>query len=106
MTLALSALPCPDSPLRRIDARWKLAGLVLLPLVVACLRHVVPAAVALGGTLLLAVLGRLPPRWFLTRLGAAALFLSPFVFSLPFLLRGRDTPLIVGPLVLPYGLGV
>lgn len=106
MTFALSALPCPESPLRRIDPRWKLAGLVLLTLAAACLRHLAPASVALGGTLLLAALGRLPPRWFLTRLGAAALFLTPFVVSLPFLVRGRDVSLALGPLALPYGFGV
>jgi cobalt/nickel transport system permease protein len=106
MTLALSALPCPDSPLRRVDPRWKLAGLVLLTLISACLRHLAPAVVALIITLLLAALGRLPPRWFLTRLGAAALFLCPFVISLPFLVRGRDAVLSFGPLAVPYGLGV
>jgi len=106
MTLAFSALPCPDSPLRQIDPRWKLAGLVLLTVVVACLRHLTPAFVALGGTLVLAALARLPARWFLTRLGAVALFLAPFVASLPFLLRPRDVGVSLGTLVVPHGLGI
>src|SRR5215831_2522706 len=106
MTLALSALPCPDSPLRRIDPRWKLAGLVLLTVVIACLRHLAPAAVAFGTTLFLALLGRLPARWFVARLGAAAIFLSPFVVALPLLLRDREASASLGPLIVPYGLGV
>jgi cobalt/nickel transport system permease protein len=106
MTLALSALPCPDSPLRRVDPRWKLAGLVFFTVAAACLRHLAPAAVALGAALFLAFLGRLPARWFSARLGAAALFLSPFVVSLPLLLGHREASLPLGPLIVPYGLGV
>ena len=106
MTLALSALPCPDSPMRRIDARWKLAGFVLLAVVTACLRNLAPAAVAFGGTLFLAALGRLQARWFFTRLGAAGLFLAPFVVALPLLLRDRDPFASLGTLIVPYGLGV
>jgi cobalt/nickel transport system permease protein len=104
--LAFSALPCPDSPLRWMDPRWKLAGLLLLTVVTACLRHLLPAAVAFGGALLLAALGRLPSRWYWTRLVAAALFLSPFVVWLPFLLRDRDAALSLGNLAVPYGLGL
>src|SRR6266704_3002123 len=91
MTVAFSALPCPDSSLRRLDPRWKLAGLVLLTVATACLRQPDSAALALAGALTLAVLGRLPPRWFLARLGVAALFLSPFVASLPLLVHRPDT---------------
>jgi cobalt/nickel transport system permease protein len=106
MTLGLSALPCPDSPLRRIDPRWKLAGLVLLTVVTACLRHLMPAAVAFGAALFLAALGRLPARWYWTRLGVAALFLSPFVTLLPFLVHQRDGGLLLGSLAVPYGVGL
>ncbi len=106
MTFSLSVLPSPDSPLRRLDPRWKLAGLVFAAVVAACLRHVGPAAVALFGALMLAVVGRLPARWLLTRLGAALLFFIPFVLSLPFLLRSRETALSIGPWDIPYGLGV
>ena len=106
MTVAFTALPCPDSLLRRIDPRWKLAGLLLLTLATACLRLPNSAAIALLVALALAALGRLPPRWFLARLGAAALFLSPFVLSLPFLLHRPDADLSLGYRTVPYGLGV
>jgi len=106
MTLAISPPPCPDSPLRRIDPRWKLAGLVVLTVATASLRHLGPAVVAFGAALLLAALGRLPARWLGARLAIAALFLSPFVISLPFLLRGREASTSLGPLLVPYGLAV
>ena len=103
MTLALHHLPCPDSAIRRLDPRWKLAALVLAAAAIAGLRGLPTAGVALAGALGLAALSRLPPRWFLTRLGAAALFLAPFVLTLPFLLR--DRPHDEGALsTLPYGL--
>src|SRR5439155_23861394 len=106
MTFALSALPCPDSPLRRVDPRWKLAGILLLTLITACLRHLPATTVALCSTLILAALGRLPPRWLLARLGAAAVFLAPFVLSLPFLVHRSDIGFSLGPLLFPYGVGV
>jgi cobalt/nickel transport system permease protein len=102
----LGALPCPDSVVSRLDARWKLAGLLLAASIVACLQHLVPAMLALAAALLLAVLSRLPPRWFLARLGAAGIFLAPFVLSLPFLLRQREASFALGPWAVPYGLGV
>jgi cobalt/nickel transport system permease protein len=104
MNQALEVLPCPDSPLRRLDPRWKLAGILLAVTFIACLRHLGPALLAFAGTLVLAALSRLPPRWFLTRLGAAVLFLSPFIVSLPLLMPHRD--ITVGPVTLSYGLGV
>jgi len=106
MTVAFSALPCPDSLLRRLDPRWKLAGLLLLTVTTACLRRPNSAAIALAVALTLAALGRLPPRWFFARLGAAALFLSPFVISLPFLLHRPGTDVALGLGTVPYGLGV
>src|SRR5262245_48112699 len=106
MNLGLHILPCPDSPLRRLDPRWKLAGILIAVTLTACLRHLGPALFALTAALFLAALSRLPPRWFLTRLGAALLFLSPFVASLPILLRHRDASVPLGPLSVPYGLGV
>lgn len=90
MTLALAQLPCPDSPLRRLDARWKLAGLLLTLVAVALLRTLPAAAAALAGALVLAVAGRLPRPWFLARAGVALLFLAPFVLTLPFLLPGPE----------------
>jgi cobalt/nickel transport system permease protein len=105
MTLTLEQLPNPDSPLCRLDARWKLAALTLALLVVATLQTLPAATAAWAGSVLLAVAGRLPVRWCLTRLGAVAVFLLLFVILLPFLLReGRAWDL--GPIRLPYGLVV
>jgi cobalt/nickel transport system permease protein len=106
MTLAFSALPCPDSPIRRLDPRWKLAGVLQVTVVAACLRHLEPALVGLLGAMMLARLSRLPPRWYLGRLGAVLLVLVPFVLPLPFLFPGRETYLPLGELHLTYGLGV
>jgi len=97
MTLALDPLPCPDSPLRRLDPRWKLAALVLAAVTVAFL-HTLPAlAVALGGSLLLAAIGRLPWNWYLARLSVVLLFLALFAAPLPFLLHGDGPLWEIGP---------
>ncbi len=90
MTLALAAIPAPDSPLRKLDARWKLAAVGVAIVAAAVLRTLPAAGAALAGALALAAAGRLPARWFLARLGATALVLAPFVLTLPFLLPGPD----------------
>jgi cobalt/nickel transport system permease protein len=85
MTLAFAQLPSPDSPLRCLDPRWKLATLTLAVVGVALLRTLPALLAALAGALALAAAGRLPLRWFLARMGLLALFLAPFVLALPFL---------------------
>jgi cobalt/nickel transport system permease protein len=103
MNVALTSLPCPDSQLRRLDPRWKLAGFFGLTTAAAFLRRPESAAVAFATALALAALGRLPLRWFSARLGVAALFLSPFVVTLPFLVAPPDGDIPVGFLTIPYG---
>src|SRR4051794_30979146 len=98
MTLAFRLPPCPDSPLRRLDPRWKLAALGLATVATALPRTVPAAAVALACALFLAGLARLPLRWLLERLGALALVLAPFVLFLPFLVGSPG-----GTGVLPVG---
>jgi cobalt/nickel transport system permease protein len=88
MTLRFSPPPCADSPLGRLDPRWRLAALVPAALAVAVLRTWPAALAALAGALLLALLARLPLRWFLGRLAPVALFLALFAVPLPFLLDG------------------
>lgn len=97
MTLALDALPCPDSPLRRLDARWKLAALLPVAIIVPTLQTLPGAAGALAGVVLLAILGRLPPRWAFARLGALALFLALFVVFLPIVVRDDGPAFVFGP---------
>ncbi len=84
MTLALHHLDPAASPLGRVDPRWKMAGLVLAALAVPLL-HTMPAALsALGAALVLVILGRVPARWYLVRIGLLTLFLAFFVMWLPF----------------------
>ncbi len=88
MTLAFTVPPPTSSFLSRLDPRWRLASLLIFAAIAATLHTLRVAAVALIASLLLALLARLPPRWFLQRLGAAALFFSLFALPLPWLLGG------------------
>jgi len=91
MTLAFTAPPCLNSPLRRLDPRWKLATLALLAVSALLLRSLAAVSLALGLALVLALVGRLLGRWFWSRLGWTALLLALFVAPLPFLLAD-DNP--------------
>jgi len=73
-----------DSPFARFDPRWKLAALAFAILAVAFVRSLPVAAAAFAGAQLLAILARLPRKWFGVRLGVAALALVPFLIVLPF----------------------
>jgi cobalt/nickel transport system permease protein len=106
MTLALSAPPCPDSVIRRLDVRWKLAGILIVAVIAACLRHLAPALAALGIAGLLAIFSRLPGRWYLKRVGATILVLSPFLISVSLLLHDGARTFTLGGVGIPYGLGV
>jgi cobalt/nickel transport system permease protein len=97
MTLAFDLPDSRPSPLRRLDPRWKLAALLLAAAAVAALKTWPAALAALAGSLLLAALGRLPPRWYLVRVGAVTLLLVLFVVFLPFVHREGETPWHVGP---------
>jgi cobalt/nickel transport system permease protein len=97
MTLAFDHLAGLDSPLRRLDPRWKLAALVPAAGAVAVLRTLPAAVLALAGAGVLVVLGRLPLRWYLGRLGGLSLFLLLFVVLLPFLLDGPGPTWDLGP---------
>jgi cobalt/nickel transport system permease protein len=85
MTLAFSPPPCLDSPLRRLDPRWKLAALALQTVSVLLLQSLQAVGLMLALALVLALIGRLPGRWFWARLGWTALLLALFVVPLPFL---------------------
>jgi cobalt/nickel transport system permease protein len=95
MTLALD-YSAALSPLARFDPRWKLASLAPATLLVSLLRTLPACAAAFAGALLLALLARLPFRWFLIRLGSVTLFLALFLLWLPFLREGPTWD--VGPL--------
>lgn len=91
MTLAFSTPPRTDSPLSRLDPRWKLAAFTLVALAATLLCTLPATLLAFAGALLLVILARLPPRWVLSRLGGLALALAVFLVPLPFLLD-RDGP--------------
>src|SRR5437016_2716152 len=94
MTVSFARIPCPDSPVRRLDPRWKLAALVLAAAAVAAMQTGLPAAAALAVALLLARVARVPRSWLLARLGTVGLVLVPFAVTLPFLLTGPEPPLL------------
>ena len=85
MTLLLDAPATVDSPLARLEPRWKLAGLLLLAAVAALLRTLLPTGLVLLAALLLAVLGRVPADWLARRLATVLLFLMLFAGWMPFL---------------------
>jgi cobalt/nickel transport system permease protein len=90
MTLKLDAFANPDSPLARLDPRWKLTSLSLAALVAALLHNLPAATLAWAGALALVCAARLPPRWYLARLAALVPFLALFVALLPFLVHDDD----------------
>jgi cobalt/nickel transport system permease protein len=102
MTLAFSLPPQTDSPLGRLDPRWRLAGLTAVAVAASLVRTLPAAGLALLVGLTLALLARLPARWFLDRLGAVALFLALFTLPLPFLVGGDGPSLEWGPLRLTW----
>ncbi len=102
MTQALLTLPAPDSPLRRLDPRWKLGALGLAALAAAALRAPATSLVAFGGALGLLVIARVPPRWYATRIAAAGLFLLVVVATLPFLIHGDEPLGHLGPLAISW----
>jgi cobalt/nickel transport system permease protein len=92
MTFKLHCLPTGDSIFGRLDARWSLAAFLILVVAVACLHHLATAALALAGSLVLALASRLPWRWFVTRLAPVAGFLAVALVLLPLLSTEFSAP--------------
>lgn len=90
MRAVFAPLPCPDSPLRWLDPRWKLASFALAVVGVALIRSPVPLAVALIAALAVALVARVPWHWLLGRLGLVLLVLLPFLLALPLLVDDPD----------------
>ena len=88
MQVRFSPPPYADSPLSRLDPRWRLAALVLAMLTTAVLRTLTAALLALAGAAILALLARLPWRWYRQRLMVLAAPLAFFVLPAPFLSGG------------------
>jgi cobalt/nickel transport system permease protein len=95
MTLAFDPPPAVDSPLARLDPRWKLAALAVAAGAAAAVQSPGPAIAALAGALVLAAVARLPAWWFAGRIGALALALVPFAVIMP-VVEGWDGVRIAG----------
>jgi cobalt/nickel transport system permease protein len=107
MTFGLPTLPCTDSPLSRLDPRWKLAALAVLLAADTLVQRLLPTSMLLAVALLLALVARLPPRWYLRQMGLAMGFVVVFAAPLPFLLQGPGWLWAWGPLhVSEYGAAV
>lgn len=98
MTLALRLPPQVESPLRRLDARWRLAALALAIILVAALKTLAGAALGLAGAALLLFYGRVPGRWYLSRLALLVPFLALLLLILPFSRQDAESVFRVGSL--------
>jgi cobalt/nickel transport system permease protein len=83
MSLPVEHLSPSDSLFAKFDPRWKLAALVLSAATITAMRSPAILAAALAIAVLLAVLTRLPGRWFRMRIGALLFALLPFLIILP-----------------------
>jgi cobalt/nickel transport system permease protein len=90
MTLRVDFIPQADSPIHRLDPRWKLAAVLLAVAGTAVVQTLPAAAGALLVALILLLISRLPARWYLTRVGTVGLFLGLFVLFLPFTVHGSE----------------
>jgi cobalt/nickel transport system permease protein len=90
--MTLAAIPgfAADSCIGRLDSRWKMAALFLAGASVLFVQTLPWAGAAVIGAALLAFLARLPWRWCLARVGAAAFFLLLFALPLPFVMPAAD----------------
>jgi len=94
-----------DSPLCRMDERWRLAAVLLSMGAVAPLRSLAAAAAAFAAALVLLVASRIPWSWYASRLAGVFVFLLLILLVLPFTMSGR--PVEVGPVTVSLqGLGV
>lgn len=84
MSLAYRDARIPDSPVARWDGRWKLAALILSAVGVSLLTNPWPAAAAVGLSLALALLARLPAPVLVGRSLLLLFGLAPVWLVLPF----------------------
>jgi cobalt/nickel transport system permease protein len=84
VTLNPEHLAPRDSALARRDARWRLAAFVLAIIGISLLRNFWPTCAACGLALNLAIVGRVPARWYRARIELLLLALLPFLIVVPF----------------------
>lgn len=90
-------LPRTNSLISRLDPRWKLAAAALLLIALACVQGLPAALAGLAVCLLLAIVARLPWRWYLGRMGGLFAFLALFTLPLPFFVEGPGWSASWGP---------
>lgn len=90
MTSRFGPILFADSPLARLDPRWKLAGLSLAALLVVLPQSLLPALAALGFSWLLILFGRIPLWHYCRRAMPVILLVGLFVVWLPFVTPGPD----------------
>ncbi len=90
-----------DSLLHRLDARWRLVGIVTACAALVFLKSVLAAALGLLGAVAALAAARLPLAWIVQRLGGLALFLLLFVVVLPLTMPGDPMDLGLFRLSLP-----
>jgi cobalt/nickel transport system permease protein len=100
VTLILDSLPQIDSPLARVDPRWKLASLLLASALCGLLQTLPPVMTAMGGVCCLVALSKVPFSWYGQRLVGLALFLTPFALGSLFLLPDPSPLPVVGPITI------
>jgi len=98
MLSGFSHLPDSGSALRQLDPRWKTVTLLTAALLVPLLRSLPVATIALALALTLVLVGRLPMRWYLSRLSGIAAFLVLVVCLIPFSAGHDEQPWQWGPL--------
>jgi len=77
--------PVVDSPLARLDGRWRLALLLVLLIGVAAVRSLIGSLLGLGLALLTAVWSGIPWEWYRDRLAVVAGLVIVFVLPVPIL---------------------
>lgn len=100
MTLAFDLPAGPPTLVSRLDPRWKLAGLLFASVVAVTLQNPAPAGAALAAAVGLVVIARLPPFWYLRRLGVSLAMFALFLVWLPFVIQGGAETLQVGPVTI------
>lgn len=85
--------PFADSPLARLDGRWRLAALLVLTVAVTLVRQPVGAVLAVVVSVVVAGLARVPIDWLAMRLAAVALV--GICFAVPLVLFGRPDEAVV-----------
>ena len=83
MSLAPTHPSPPDSPLARWDSRWKLAAIAFLVAGTACVRSTPAAAAFFAVAVGLALLGRIPRRAILGRVGLVLFAVVPVLVVVP-----------------------